>query len=438
MEDGNPWVALLVTILLVGVNGVLASAEIALVGLNETKLKESAKRGDKKSKLLLQMKQNPSNFLSTIQIGITLANLLSGAFAAESLSTPITNWFITMGTTGFWLSVVRAGSFILITFLITYFMLVFGELVPKRIAMVHPEKTARRFIGPINGLAKVTKPLVKLLAASTNGILKLVGISASDQEEAVTEEEILLMVREGHAQGTIEEAEAEIVANLFDYTDSPVSEAMTHRTEMDALSVDSSIQDVVQIMSETFHSRFPVYEGDLDHIVGILYTQDIVALYPKQAENTDTKTVRDIMRPPFFVPETVSQPHLFSQMKRSKSTIAIVVDEFGGTAGLVTLMDIIEEIVGDVEPNEWEDINAREDGSFVVDGRMEMEDVAEYFSLDWNDEMEDTLSGFLIAKLGYVPSRDEKPMISVGPYKFKVSEMDGTRIRRALVRKTES
>lgn len=168
MEDGNPWVAILVTILLIAVNGVLASTEIAMMGVSETKLKDAAAKGDKKTKLLLRMKQAPSDFLSTIQIGITLAGLLSGAFAADSLAEPITRWAASMGVTGFALSAIDIGSIVLITILITYFMLVFGELVPKRLAMVHPEKVARRYISPINILAKLTKPLVRLLAASTN------------------------------------------------------------------------------------------------------------------------------------------------------------------------------------------------------------------------------------------------------------------------------
>ena len=232
MEEGNPWVAIVVTLILIAINGVLASSEIALVGTNEAKLKQSSQNGDKKSSLLLKMKQNPSDFLSTIQIGITLASLLSGAFAAESLATPIVNWAKSMGAEGSVLSIINVAAVIFITLIITYVMLVFGELVPKRVAMANPEKTARKFISPINFLSKVTKPLVKLLAVSTNGVLKLFGVSSDAGGAPITEDEIMLMVKEGHEHGTIEESEVAFVSNMFEFTDSAVEDAMTHRTEI--------------------------------------------------------------------------------------------------------------------------------------------------------------------------------------------------------------
>lgn len=436
MEDSNPLAAIVVTIILVAINGVLASTEIAIVGLNETKLSQYEKNGDKKTKILLQMKRNPSDFLSTIQIGITLAGLLSGAFAADSLAKPIVEWAASLGAAGTMLSVINVASVVLITLLITFFMLVFGELVPKRAAMSSPEKTARRFIMPVYYLSKITKPLVWLLSVSTNGVLRLFGVSNNEEQERITEEEILLMIREGRRQGTIEENEMEIVTNLFDFTDSRVEEAMTHRTEIHALPVNASIKDVVEVMSKTFHSRFPVFENDIDNVVGILYTQDIVALYPIQPDEGE-KSIRQIMREPFFVPENGSLSVLFSQMKQKKNTMAIVVDEFGGTAGIITMLDIVEEIVGDVEPNDYDQIKEKDDGTWLVDGRIEMEDIIKYFKLEDIEDPDMTLSGYLVETLGYLPSEKQKPQVTIGGYIFQVKKMAHTRILLVSVRKAE-
>ena len=413
MEDGNPWVAILVTILLIAVNGVLASTEIAMMGVSETKLKDAAAKGDKKTKLLLRMKQAPSEFLSTIQIGITLA------------------------VTGCALSAIDLGSIVLITILITSFMLVFGELVPKRLAMVHPEKVARRYISPINILAKLTKPLVRLLAASTNLVLRMLGITPDDEDAPVTEDEILLLVREGHEQGTIEDSEAAVVTNVFEFTDTLVEDAMTHRTEMFAVPADAAIPDVVKLMNESSFSRFPVYEDNKDTIVGIIYSKDVLAQYSVSVPGQPLPKVRDVMRPPFFVMESTSLSQLFKDMKKTKNTMAVVVDEHGGTSGIITLMDIIQEIVGDIELDYLEDIQDLGDGSYRIDGSVDMDDVAELLKLDVDVDLHDTLSGFVIAQLGYIPAAGPIPSVQYGGYDFKIEQMDGALARSVLVRRLE-
>ena len=319
-------------------------------------------------------------------------------------------------------------------------MLVFGELVPKRVAMENPEKTARKFISPINFLSKVTKPLVKLLAVSTNGVLKLFGVSSDAGGAPITEDEIMLMVKEGHEHGTIEESEVAFVSNMFEFTDSAVEDAMTHRTEIKAISIDSDIKDVVEIMSTTFHSRFPVYEKDIDNIVGIIYTQDIVALYHDRENRSSSLGIKDLMRKPFFVPESKNLSELFREMRQSKNTMAIVVDEYGGTAGIITLMDIIEEIVGDLEPTYLDTIKKTDDGGLVIDGRIEMEDlvtILDDLKIDEEDDFYDTLSGFVIDELGYIPSPDQKPEVTYGSYLFRADEMHGTRIRTVYVKKVD-
>lgn len=435
MDDGNPWIAILVTIVLVAINGILASAEIALVGLNEAKLKHSAENGHKKHRLLLKMKQNPSDFLSTIQIGITLVGLLSGALAADSLAEPIVAWAKGLGASGFMLSLVNVGAVVLITLLLTFVMLVFGELVPKRVAMANPEKTALRFVSLIHGLGKVTRPLVKLLAASTNGVLRLIGINPAQVQTPVTEQEILIMLREGQAQGTIEETEVEVVSNLFEFTDLTVEEAMTHRTEIRALPADSSLMDFAALLSESGFSKFPVYEETIDRIVGVIYSADVMKLLPLRLEETALPAVRDVMRPPFFVPETKPLHELFQEIKRDKQRLAVVVDEYGGTSGIITVMDIIEEIVGDIEVDYLPEQMRGADGTYTMDGRMDMEDVRDLINLMLDDDEEeyDTLSGFLIDQLGYIPAAGDAPYADVDGFRFQVVEMNGALIQTVRI-----
>ena len=439
MEDGSPWIAILITIILIIVNGLLASAEIAMMGLNEAKLKQSAQSGDKKAVLLLNMKQNPSNFLSTIQVGITLASLLSGAFAAESLAAPLVAMIVAMGVTGTALSVLRTLATLLVTLLMTYFMLVFGELVPKRIAMARPEKSARSAISIINGLAKVSSPLVKLLSVSTNTVLRLAGIDPSEENAAVTEEDILLMMREGHQRGEIEAQEVQILSNLFEFTDLHAEDIMTHRTEIEFVRAGAGIPDIVALISKTGYSKFPVYEKSVDDVVGVIYTNDILKHYSER-EKLLGMTARSIMREPYFVYEQKPIDAVFTEMKHKGIELAVVVDEYGGTSGLITMLDIIQEIVGEIEDSE--EMQLQEDGSYLVDGKMDFEDLEALLDLpeggELDDEEKETLSGFIIQRLGYVPAADARPEISYKGYVFKVQAVKGALISSVSVNKLES
>ncbi len=429
MEDGSPWIAIIIFILLTTVNGILASAEISLVSLKKIRLKQKAESGDKKAERLLYMKQNPSDFLSTIQIGITLAGLLSGAFAADSLARPIVKWLSGLGVPGSWLSLINIVTVILVTFVLTYFLLVFGEIVPKRIAMTNPYKIASRVISPIIGLSKVMKPIVHLLAKSTNRVLRLWGIDSDHDDSPVTEEEILLTMKEGREQGTIEETEEHIVKNLFEFTDLLVEDAMIHRTEIEAVSADSTFLDVVKLMSETAHSKFPVFEENIDKIVGIVYGKDFVAMYPTENKDTSLPQVKDVMRSPFFISESQSLVNLFAEMKKHKSYLAIVVDEYGGTSGIITMTDIIEEIVGDIEQPDVQMIQDSRDGGYIMDGRTKIKDVAEFLKINIDSDENNTLSGFMIESLGYVPVVGQTPEVEVHGYIFRVKEIKGALIR---------
>ncbi len=429
MSDGNIGAALLITIILIAINGMLASAELAMIGLSEHRLRQKAEAGDRKAKTLLRMKENPSGFLSTVQIGITLAGLLSGAFAADTLAEPLIRWIALRGDlSGAALAVLGGAVTFLVTLLMTFFMLVFGELVPKRIAMVHPERTSRQVVGLIHSLSKVTKPLVFLLTVSTNAMLRLLGVDAK-QREAVTEEDVLLLMREGRNQGRIEEAEVQMLQNLFAFTDLKVEDAMTHRTELEILPADGTLAQVVALMGRTGHNKFPVIDGTVDRIVGMLYSKDIITRYPLKDPRSPLPLVRELMRQPCFVPEHKLLTELFSDMKRSGERVAVVVDDYGGTSGIITLMDILEEIVGDIDSHEEDRLLLMEDGGYRIDGLMEPDAAFRTLGLEIPGEHGETLSGFLIGRLGYIPRRDARPELILGDWRFRVEEMAGGRIR---------
>ncbi|MDD4764955.1 MAG: hemolysin family protein [Atribacterota bacterium] len=434
MEDGSPWIAIGIVVFLIIINGILASSEISLISLKKVKLRNKIESGDKKAKLLLEMKQNPSDFLSTIQIGITLAGLLSGAFAADTLAKPLIKWLSTFAIPQTWLSFIDIFMVFLITIILTYLMLVFGELVPKRLAMRNPYKISSRFVSPIIFLSVVTKPLVRLLSISTNSVLRFLGIEPTQDEHIMTEEEILLNLREGREQGTIEETEEHIVKNLFKFTDSLVEDAMVHRTEIQAVPVESSFIDIVKMMKKTSHGKFPVFEESIDKIVGVVYSKDFISMYPSEEVKTPILKVKDIMRPPFFVPESHLLVNLFSEMKQHKDYLAVVVDEYGGTSGIITMTDILEEIVGDIEKPYIEMIQKITGGGFLVDGRIKMKDLLEFLNISIDTDENNTLSGFIIDSLGYVPEKEESPEVEVESYIFRVKEMSGPLIHSVYIK----
>lgn len=436
MDGSNVGVALILTILLVTINGMLASAEIAMLGLHESKLRAMAEGGDKKAKQLLHMKQHPSRFLSTIQIGITLAGLLSGAFAADTLAAPIVRLASSLGADGVSLSLISGASTFFVTLLMTLFMLLFGELVPKRIAMAKPEQTAMRAITAISILSKLAKPFVRLLSSSTNQILKLLGVDPN-HEERITEEDVLFMMQEGHEQGKIKAVEVEVLSNLFEFTDLRVEDAMTHRTELQVLPLDGTLEQAIKKMSETGLNKFPVIDGNADRIAGILYSKDIVSHYPILNQGESLPSVKECMRQPYFVPKSKMLVELFGEMQRGKERLAVVVDDYGGTSGIITLTDILEEIVGDLNHPSIHLVTQKEDDSYLIDGRIEMGDLDEILDLKGLGEDNDTFSGFLVSRIGYVPKPGQHPELILDNYVIRVEEIEGGFIRSASVRKRE-
>ena len=414
----------IVLAILILVNAFFAATEIAFISINDAKIEKQAKEGNKKAKQIKRMLKEPSKFLATIQIGITLAGFLSSAFAADAFAddlAPILENLIPLG-----ISVWRSISIILITIILSYFSLVFGELVPKRLAMRNSEKIAFGAVGIVRAISVFTAPFVKLLTASTNGISKLFGISATD-EETVTEEEIRMMVDVGEEKGSIKEEEKELINNVFEFNDKVVSEIMTHRMDIYAIDIDSDIDDILKELDEYKYSRIPVYEESIDNIVGMLFVKDLLANINKK----EKVKISNLLREAYFVSENKLINELFRDLQRNKHQLAIVLDEYGGTSGLVTMEDILEELVGNIfdeyddEEKEFEKID---DNTFMISGGVSIHDLRKILEVEIPEGEYDTLSGYLIELLGRIPSDDEKPIIETKKVTYKIEEYEEKRI----------
>ena len=417
-------IQVLVLIILILLNAFFAATEMAFVSINDAKVEKEAKNGNKKAKQIYKMLKEPSKFLATIQIGITLAGFLSSAFASESFAddlAPILNDLMPLG-----ISTWNTISIVLITIILSYFTLVFGELVPKRIAMKNYEKIAYASIGVIRTISVITAPFVRFLTFSTNVISKLFGVSAQD-EEVVTEEEIRMMVDVGEEKGAIEEAERELINNVFEFNDKVVSEVMIHRTEIFAVDIKNNISDILSQIDDLKYSRIPVYDESIDDIKGVLYTKDLIKVLKKQK---DVK-VKTIMREAYFVSENKPINDLFKELQKNKMQMAIVLDEYGGTSGIITMEDIIEELVGNIF-DEYDDIELDyekiDDNTFIINGNVSIYDVKKILEVEIPEGDYDTLSGYLIENLGRIPEDSEKPVIETEKVTYKIEEYEDKRI----------
>lgn len=421
---------MIILIILILLNAYFAATEIAFISLNDAKIERDAKEGNKKSKQILKMLKSPSKFLATIQIGITLAGFLSSAFAsdafADKLAPVLNSWIPFIG-----LETWKGISIIIITIILSFFTLVFGELVPKRLAMKYYEKIAYYTIGPIRIISILTAPFVKILTASTNMISKIFGVDEAE-EEIVTEEEIRMMIAEGEEKGTIEQDEKQLLNNVFEFNDIIVSEAMTPRTEMYAININEDIKKVLDEIDEFKYSRIPVYEENIDDIKGILYVKDIL----KPLKDNETININKLIREPYFVPESKDIDELFKEMQQNKIQMAIVIDEYGGTAGLITMEDIIEELVGNIfdeYDDEELDVKKLDDNTYILSGALTSYDLKKIFGVEMPEGDYETLSGYLIEKLGRIPNDDEHPIIEGEKLTYKVESVEDKRIKYVKV-----
>lgn len=416
---------IIILIVLIFVNAYFAATEIAFITLNDAKVEKQAKEGNKKARKVLKMIKEPSKFLATIQIGITLAGFLSSAFASTTfaeLLAPKLNELVPALTIETWNSI----AIVLITIILSFFTLVFGELVPKRLAMKYYEKIAYSTIGIIRVISIVTAPFVKLLTVSTNLVSKLFGVS-ENEEEIVTEEEIKMMVDEGEEKGTIEEEEKELINNVFEFNDTVSSEIMTHRTEIFAIDISSDIKEELNELDEYKYSRIPVYEETIDNIVGILNIKDLLKVF---ATNKPIK-IKSLLREPYCVPESKPINELFKELQINKQHIAVVIDEYGGTAGLITMEDILEELVGNIfdeYDDEKDDYEKIDENTYLISGSVSLHGLKKILGIEIPEGDYDTLSGYLLELLGKLPEDETDLIIETEAVTYKIEEYEDKRI----------
>ena len=394
---------LLLQLILILLNAFFAATEIAVISLNEKKVKARADDGDKKAIKMMKMIEEPTRFLSTIQIGITLAGFLGSAFAADNFAERLSGFVIrAFDISESHVGIVNTAAVIVITLVLSFFTLVLGELVPKRIAMKNKEKLAEHVCGTISGLAVILRPIIWLLTVSTNGVLRLFGIDPHEKEEPVSEEDIVLMLDAGADEGSLNQNDIEYIKNVFKLDGMTAEDVMTPRRALVLISQDATDEEILEIIETEGYSRIPVYADTTDNIVGILHTRDYLLRHMREGFK-----LADAMFQPSFVPETAHLDALFKDMQKEHNHIVVVVNEYGETAGIVTMEDILEEIVGEIwdeRDEEVEEFEKLDDGSYRVLCTANIEDFFEHFDLEAAEEPETTtVNGWIIEQIGSIP-----------------------------------
>ena len=439
MSSDPIWPQLLLQLILILVNAYFAATEIAVISLNENVLRREAEEGDKKAAKLLKIVEAPTRFLSTIQIGITLAGFLGSAFAADNFAGRIRDWAVLKwqldAATA---AAVNTLAVILITIILSFFTLVLGELVPKRLAMQKTEEVARFTCGVVSFLSAVMRPPIWLLTVSTNGMLRLLHIDPNAEEDEVSEEEIRMMMDIGEEKGAIESGEKEMIDNIFEFNNMTAEEVMIHRTDVVMLWAQDSDEEIIRTIRETGLTRFPVYEEDADDVIGILNTRT----YLLNAREAQPKPLRELLTPAYFVPESVRTDALFRDMQAKKIHMAIVVDEYGGTSGIITMEDLLEEIVGNIydefDPQDEQEIVPLGENQWRIAGSADLEEVAEALGVELpEDEEYDTLGGLVFAQLAVIPEDGSHPEVDVCGLHIRVEELNDRRVEWATVSRLE-
>ncbi len=424
MPEGSPFTKIILLFVLIALNALFAMSEIAVISLNDAKLKHQAQSGNKKAKILVRLTAEPSRFLATIQVGVTLSGMLSSAVAADTFTDYIVR---ALAGSSIPPNVIRMISIIVITMLLAYINLVLGELVPKRIAMNNPEKISFGVSGILRVTSAIARPFVVLLSASTNGILRLIGIDPNKGNEDVTEEEIRMMIDVGEEDGTIEQTEREMLHNIFEFDDRTATEIMTHRINLLAIDIDATLRETIDCAVSFGHTRLPVYDGSLDNIVGVLNVKDLL---PYIVQPGDEFSVRRFMRPVLYVPESSHADAIMNEFRTNHSQIAVVVDEYGGTAGIVTMEDLLESIVGNIRDEfdvETDEIQQLSEDEYLLDGTALLIDLTDEMNINFPDNLGvETIAGFISNELRHLPQRGES--VSYGGFTFTVIETGGHRV----------
>ncbi|MGI6576868.1 MAG: hemolysin family protein [Eubacteriales bacterium] len=426
-SDGLPGQLLLQAVLIL-LNAIFASAEIAVISLNDIALKQSADLGNKKAVRLVKLTEQPSRFLATIQIGITMAGFLGSAFAADNFSDYLVNLAVNAGV-GLSPKVLNTISVIVITLLLAFITLVLGELVPKRIAMKKSETLAMALSGFIYFISKIAGPIVSLLTSTTNVLLRLFGIDPNDNKEEVTEEEILMMVGAGTESGAIDLQEKAMIENIFAFDDTIAADIMTHRTDLHILWKSDTLEEWERTFQNSNHSRLPVCDNDIDDVIGIMNLKDFYTAVRKGIN--DVEELCTLIKPAYFVPETVKIDLLFRNMQRTKNHFSVVVDDYGGVSGIITMSDILTEIVGDIgdDPDKDSlDVITLGENKWRVRGITPIEDLTQIPFGDLDDDYE-TVGGLALGLLGELPDEGEEiPDLEINGLILRVTEIRGRRV----------
>ncbi len=420
---------------LIALNAVFACLEIAFISTNTQRLERLARRGDRRARRLQKLSKQPARFLATIQVAITLSGFLGSAFAADNFSDNVVEWLVAWGVP-FSLRTLDTLAVVLITFLLSYITLVFGELVPKRVAMQRAEALALGLSGLVWSVNKLFAPLVWLLTVSTNGVLRLFGIDPHAEKEAASEEEIRMMVDASSEEGAIDTEEKEFIQNVFEFDDLTAGEIATHRTEVEALFLEDTDATWEQCIHTSRHSRYPVCDGSFDKVVGILIAKDWFRLADRRRETV----LKQAVRPPVFVSEHAKADILFRNMKRNRTPFAVVCDEYGGAQGIVTMSDLVERLVGEIadedelpSATEPPDIEPLSPGVWRIQGKAPLEEVSHALDVPLVEEGCDTFGGFILGHLGEIPEDGERPKLQMAGLEVEVREIRNRRVGEALV-----
>ncbi len=429
------WFLLLFQIILIALNAVFASAEIAVLSINEAKLERMANDGNAKAKRLFKLTREPAKFLATIQVAITLSGFLGSAFAADNFSEPLVDWVISLGVK-LPRATLDAIAVVVITLILSYFTLIFGELVPKRLAMKKSEGIAMGISGLVSGISVLFKPIVWFLSVSTNLVLRLLGIDPDEAEDEVSEEEIRMMVDVGSEKGTIDHQEKEFIQNVFEFNDITAGDIATHRTEVCVLWLEDEMDVWAYTIHQNRHTLYPVCDGSPDNVVGILNAKD----YFRLEEKTKESILACAVAPAYFVPETITADVLFRNMKKTRNSLAVVLDEYGGMVGIVTIFDLVEELVGDLgdEPEDTADpepyIEKVDDSTWNICGNVELEMIEEATGLELATEDYDTFTGLVFDALGAIPADGEQKLsLELDAITVHIHKIQGHQIEKATM-----
>lgn len=424
---------LLLQVILIALNAIFACAEIAVISMNDNHLAKLANQGDKRAKRLVQLTRQPASFLATIQVAITLSGFLGSAFAADNFSDGLVAMLLRLGIP-IPQKTLDTIAVIFITLVLSYFTLIFGELVPKRIAMRKAEPLALALSAPISSIAKLFSPIVWFLTFSTNSVLRLIGIDPNVEDEEVSEEEIRMMVDVGSEKGVIDHSEKEFIQNVFEFDDITAGEIATHRTEVCLLWMEENMEKWQETIYNSHHGLYPICQDSPDNIIGILNAREYFRLNNKSRASV----LKYAVKAPYFIPESVKADVLFGNMKATRNAMAVVLDEYGGMSGIITMNDLLEQLVGDLEDNPTSEdeiipIEPLDSGIWKIHGSADLKEVARALGISLPTNEYETFNGLIFDALGTIPDDGTTVEVETAGLNVKVTKIEEHQIVAAIV-----